>query len=147
MFVRRVLVLALAASTVACGRGAGLEGEGQTAFASTSEIMDGIVIPYSQAIFDAVAYENGQLTRAPRNDDEWHRLYVQALAVAEAGNLLMIDGRAKDQREWIALAHEMSLKAAAVAKGASLKNVDRVLEAGGELYETCTACHARYVTQ
>jgi hypothetical protein len=147
--VRRVLVLALAASTIACGRGPGpVEGpSAQTAFASTREIMDGIVIPYSQAIFDAVAYENAQLTRAPRNDDEWHRLYVQALAVAEAGNLLMIDGRAKDQRDWIELAHQMSLKAAAVAKGASLKDVDRVLDAGGELYETCTACHAKYVPQ
>jgi len=142
-----VLVLALAASTIACSRGADDGRSAVTAFATTAEIMDGIVIPYSQAIFDAVAYENAQLTRAPRNDDEWHRLYVQALAVAEAGNLLMIDGRAKDQDEWIALAHEMSLKAAAVAKGASLKNVDRVLEAGGELYETCTACHAKYGPQ
>ena len=142
-----MLVLALAAFTVSCSRGADEGQPAVTAFATTAEIMDGIVIPYSQAIFDAVAYENAQLTRAPHNDDEWHRLYVQALAVAEAGNLLMIDGRAKDQREWIALAHEMSLKAAAVAKGASLKNVDRVLEAGGELYETCTACHAKYVTQ
>jgi hypothetical protein len=137
----------MAAAVIACGRGADEGRSAVTAFATTAEIMDGIVIPFSQAIFDAVAYENAQLTRAPRNDDEWHRLYVQALAVAEAGNLLMIDGRAKDQREWIALAHEMSLKAAAVAKGASLKNVDRVLEAGGELYETCTACHAKYVTQ
>jgi len=145
--VRGVLVLAMAASTIACGRGGDDGRSSVTAFATTSEIMDGIVIPYSQAIFDAVAYENAQLTRAPRNDDEWHRLYVQALAVAEAGNLLMIDGRAKDQRDWIALSHEMSLKAAAVAKGASLKDVDRVLEAGGELYETCTACHAKYVTQ
>jgi hypothetical protein len=145
--VRRVLVLAMAASTIACGRGPAEGQSAQTAFASTREIMDGIVIPYSQAIFDAVAYENAKLTRAPRNDDEWHRLYVQALAVAEAGNLLMIDGRAKDQRDWIELAHQMSLKAAAVAKGASLKDVDRVLEAGGELYETCTACHAKYVTQ
>ena len=142
-----MLVLAMAASTIACGRGADEGRAEMAAFATTAEIMDGIVIPYSQAIFDAVAYENAKLTRAPRNDDEWHRLYVQALAVAEAGNLLMIDGRAKDQRDWMALAHEMSLKAAAVAKGASSKDVDRVLEAGGELYETCTACHAKYVTQ
>ena len=143
--MRLVVVLALAALTVACGRGANDPQAGLTVFASTGEIMDGIVIPYSQAIFDAVAYENGQLTRAPRNDDEWHRLYVEALAVAEAGNLLMMDGRAKDGRDWVALAHEMSLKAAAVAKGADLKDVDRVLQAGGELYETCTACHAKYV--
>ena len=142
-----MLALALAASTITCSRGAVRGQSPVTTFATTAEIMDGIVIPYSQAIFDAVAYENGTLIRAPRNDDEWHRLYVQALAVAEAGNLLMIDGRAKDQREWVALAHEMSLKAAAVAKGASVKNVDRVLDAGGELYETCTACHAKYVPQ
>lgn len=108
--------------------------------------MDGIVIPYSQAIFDAVAYENAQLTRAPRNDDEWHRLKVQALSVAEAGNLLLMPPRAKDDSGWPPLARDMSLKAAEVAKAAEQKDVERVLQTGGELYETCTACHAKYVT-
>jgi hypothetical protein len=130
----------------ACGRSA-TDGESAlTPVATTRELMDGIVIPYSQAIFDAVAYENAQLTRAPRNDDEWHRLKVQALAVAEAGNLLQMRPRAKDAT-WVAMAHDMTTAAAAVAKAADASDVERVLQTGGELYETCTACHAKYVTQ
>src|SRR5215211_2620563 len=109
--------------------------------------MDAIVIPYSQAIFDAVAYENARLTRAPRNDDEWHRLKVQALGLAEAGNLLLMAPRARDSTGWPALVHDMTVKAADVAKAAEGKDVERVLETGGELYETCTACHMKYVTQ
>ena len=147
MFVRCMLVLAVAAATAACGRSAA---DGRPAFtpvASTRELMDGIVIPYSQAIFDAVAYENAQLTRAPRNDDEWHRLKVQALAVAEAGNLLLMPARARDTSGWPPLAQAMTVKAAAVASAADQKNVELVLQTGGELYETCTACHAKYVTQ
>ena len=144
--MRGVLVLALAASTAACGHNAGDRQAPFTPVASTREIMDGIVIPYSQAIFDAVAYENAQLTRAPRNDDEWHRLKVQALSVAEAGNLLLMPPRAKDETDWPSLARGMSEKAAEVAKAAEQKDVERVLQTGGELYETCTACHAKYVT-
>jgi cytochrome c556 len=145
--VRRVLLLALTASSIGCHRDAANGQAMFTTVASTREIMDGIVIPYSQAIFDAVAYENAQLARAPRNDDEWHRLKMEALAVAEAGNLLIMPSRARDDTGWPALAHDMTIKAADVAKAADRKDVDGVLQTGGELYETCTACHAKYVTQ
>ena len=114
------------------------------AYATTKEVIDAIVAPDSQAIFDAVAYENGQLTRAPRNDDQWTRLRLQALSVAEAGNLLMMQGRAKDTGDWATFSHAMSVKAAAVADAASSRNVDTFLNAGGELYDTCTACHMKY---
>lgn len=113
-------------------------------YATTAEVIDAIVAPDSQAIFDAVAYENGRLTRAPRTDDQWNRLKLQALSIAEAGNLLMMKGRAKDAGEWMTLSHDLSTRAAAAADAARAKDPDRLLEAGGELYETCTACHAKY---
>ena len=113
-------------------------------YATTKDVIDAIVAPDSQAIFDAVAYENGQLTRAPHGDDQWNRLRLQALSIAEAGNLLMMPSRAKDAGDWVTDAHAMSEKAAAVADAASRQDVDRLLNAGGELYETCTACHAKY---
>jgi len=113
-------------------------------YASTKDIIDAIVAPDSQAIFDAVGYENGQLTRAPHGDDQWNRLRLQALSIAEAGNLLMMRSRAKDAGDWMTFAHRMSVKAAAVADAASSTDPDRFLNAGGELYETCTACHMKY---
>jgi cytochrome c556 len=55
--------------------------------------------------------------------------------------------RAKDNTGWTAIAHDMTIKADAVAKAAEQKDVERVLQTGGELYETCTACHTKYVPQ
>ena len=115
--------------------------------ATTRQVMEGIVIPYSQAIFDAVAYTNGTLTKVPSTDDDWHRLETRAVAVAEAGNLLMMAPRARDNEAWLTLSRDMNEKAAQVAEAAAAKDPERVLDAGGALYGTCTACHNKYVPQ
>jgi hypothetical protein len=135
----------LAALVTACRQAPQATGTAtMQAYATTQDVIDAIVAPDAQAIFDAVAYENGQLTRAPRTDDQWNRLKLQALATAEAGNLLMMAPRAKDAGLWMTDAHAMSEKAAAAAAAAEAKDPDRLLLAGSELYETCTACHMTY---
>jgi hypothetical protein len=108
--------------------------------------MDAIIIPGSQAVFDAVVYSNGELVQAPKTDDDWFRIRMQALAVAEAGNLLLMPPRSKDG-EWDALSQAMTERAAVVANAAEAKSVDQLLAAGGELYTTCTACHAKYLME
>jgi hypothetical protein len=145
--VCRLLLLVVALGTAACARGAADDPSAFQPVATTREIMDGIVIPDSQAVFDAVAYENGRLTRAPHGDDDWNRLRMRALAVAEAGNLLLMAPRAKDAGDWRTYSRGMTTKAAAVADAASRKDADAVLLAGGELYETCTTCHSKYLPQ
>jgi hypothetical protein len=139
--------LAVALLAAGCGRNAGDGSSRLTAVATTKEIMDGIVVPDAQAVFDAVAYENGTLTRVPKGDDQWNRLRLRALAVAEAGNLLQMPPRAKDNGEWMTFSRAMTAKAAAVAKAVESTNPDAVLLAGGELYDTCTACHGKYLPQ
>jgi hypothetical protein len=67
--------------------------------------------------------------------------------VAEAGNLLQMPPRAKDNGEWMTFSRAMTAKAAAVAKAVESTNPDAVLLAGGELYDTCTACHGKYLPQ
>jgi hypothetical protein len=138
------MVVAVIILAAGCGRSVTESGSGLTPVATTKEIMDGIVIPDSQAVFDAVAYENGALIRVPKGDDEWNRLRLRALAVAEAGNLLQMPPRAKDA-DWMTFSRAMTSKAAAVAKAAESTNPDAVLLAGGELYDTCTACHGKYL--
>ena len=144
--MRQRWVLVAVWLAAACGRGAADNQTGITSVATTRDLMDGIVIPYSQMIFESVAYENGQLTRAPHTDDDWHQLRVRALSLAEVGNLLLIDDRRKNG-EWADLSHRFTLAAAAVAKAASLKDIDRTLLAGGDLYDTCTECHRKYLPQ
>ena len=57
------------------------------------QLMDAIIIPSSQRVFDAVVYVNGQLEQSPKSDDDWFQIQMSALAVAEAGNLLMLPPR------------------------------------------------------
>jgi hypothetical protein len=99
--VQRALLLAAALVAPHCAR-TPADTEWRPPFkpvATVDEVMDAIVIPSSQAIFDAVVYSNGELVAAPKTDEEWFGLRMRALAVAEAGNLLMMSSRAKDTDE------------------------------------------------
>jgi hypothetical protein len=115
--------------------------------ATVDQVMDGIVIPSSQAIFDAIVYENGVLVQTPKVDDDWFRLQMHALAVAEAGNLLLMPGRVKDTGDWQTMAHALTDSAVKVAQAAEAKDVDRMLATGGELYSACVGCHQKYVPE
>jgi hypothetical protein len=116
------------------------------AVASVDQVMDAIIIPASQRVFDAVVYVNGELQQAPKNDDDWFAVQMQALAVAEAGNLLMMPPRAKDTGDWITFSRAMTDSAYRVAQAAEAKNTDLMLTTGGEMYNACTACHEKYLT-
>src|SRR5262249_24277421 len=62
--------------------------------ATVSQIMLAITYPYSD---DLLYIER----TPPHNDREWAALESRALMLAESGNLLMMEGRAKDQGEWM----------------------------------------------
>lgn len=132
----------------ACSPAAPPPAAGQPPFrpvANVHEVMDSIVIPSSQAIFDSVVYNNGELMQAPKTDDDWYALHMHALAVAEAGNLLMMAPRAVDTADWYAMAADLNTQAMKVAAAAQEKNLDNLLSSGGHLYDACTACHEKYI--
>jgi cytochrome c556 len=134
--------------TAGCARDATSEGQPPyKPVASIDQIMDSIVIPSSQAIFDAVVYSNGELVAAPKGDDQWHALHMHALAVAEAANLLMMAPRAKDNGEWMKMAAAMNEQAVVTARAAEKKDLDGLLKAGSDLYDSCTACHRKYIPE
>src|SRR5438105_13963753 len=62
--------------------------------ATISEIMDAITLPYS----DALLYIQ---RNPPASDRDWETLQMQALMLAESGNLLMVKERAKNQGQWM----------------------------------------------
>jgi hypothetical protein len=60
------------------------------------DVMEGIVDPSSDVIFDSVATnvtEKGIEEKRPQNDEEWATVQHNALMLAEAANLLKIPGR------------------------------------------------------
>jgi hypothetical protein len=150
-----LVLAALVVSGAACRDiGAGFDKDGASAadamfkpVATVDQVMDGIVVPSSQAIFDAVVYDNGQLVQEPKSDDDWYRLRMHAIAVAEAGNLLLMPPRRKDDADWVKWSHALTDAAVRVEQAADARNIDRLLQTGGEVYTACTGCHAKYLME
>ena len=60
------------------------------------EIMESIVMPTAQKIWDAVGVDvtaQGQIEKKPQNDEEWAELRAAAVTLAEATNALVVPGR------------------------------------------------------
>jgi hypothetical protein len=104
---------------------------------TTSELMVTIIRPASDALFYIE-------TRTPADGDGWSALEGQALMVAEAANLLMLPGRARDQKQWIADATLMRDAGAAAFKAAKTRKVEEVAAVSDQLYESCVTCHQHY---
>ena len=104
---------------------------------SMSDLMVKIIYPASDALFYIES-------RTPKTDAEWTVLEGQALMVAESANLLMMPGRARDQKQWMADAKLMLDAGADAVKFAKVKNVEAIAGLSDRLYESCTSCHKHY---
>ena len=106
--------------------------------ATIKQLMHAIVIPASDGVFKAAG-------EPPTSDAAWTTIQLQALAVAEGGNLLMVGNRPAGRADWPKLARAMVDAAAETAAAAEKKNGDALSAAGDKLYDTCEACHAKYM--
>ena len=104
---------------------------------SMSELMVKIIYPTSDALFYIES-------RTPTSDTEWTALEGQALMLAESANLLMMPGRARDQKQWMADARLMLDAGAAAVKAVKTKNVEAISALNEQLLESCTSCHKHY---
>ena len=92
--------------------------------ATVKDIMDGMVDPASDGVFDAVATEitaTGIVEKAPRNDAEWAKVRYSALIMIEGANLLMMEGRR--------VAPEKETLAAGNPKGVMIENTPMQIQA------------------
>jgi hypothetical protein len=104
------------------------------------QLMQAMVIPAADAVWAA----GGE---APKNDEEWTKVRNNALLLAEAGNLLMIGDRAKDQDVWMQMSQSLIDAGSAAFKAAEAKNAEGVMMAGDALYNSCEGCHMKYQPQ
>lgn len=116
--------------------------------ATTKQLMTWIIDPNAVAIWNSVgsvSTDKGTEEKHPKTDEEWATFRNAAATLVESGNLLMLDGRAVDKDQWMATARGMSDAAAQVLEAAEAKDVEAYFDAGGALYEACTACHSKYL--
>jgi hypothetical protein len=121
-----------------------------TPVATTKQIMNGIVSPASNAIFNAVSTtvtDKGIEEVFPRNDEEWAALGASAAALAEAGNLMLVEGRAVDKGDWLKMSQAMIDAAKQTLKAVDAKSTEAVLASGEGVNTSCDMCHERYRRQ
>src|SRR5438034_1246550 len=137
--------------------------------ATIKDIMDSIVDPSAEFLFESVAEiadEQGIREKAPQTDEEWKEVRLRAIALVEAPNLLTMEGRAvakpgeKSQNPQVELQPEQIqalldadrggfadrakvLQDAAVLalNAADAKNKDALFSACEQLDKACENCH------
>lgn len=108
--------------------------------ATPKQLMQSIVIPASDAVWKVA-------TEAPKDDAQWLAVENNALALVESANLLMMEGRAVDQENWIKQSQALLETAMTAVDAAHAKDLDQVMDAGNAIYEVCEACHRQYMKQ
>jgi cytochrome c556 len=104
---------------------------------SMKELMIDIIYPASDAIF----YVDRD---ALKNQHDWNVLRTQALMLAESGNLLMMEGRARDQKNWIMESKMLVDIGEKAYKAAQAKDVDGIRALNDSLNAACVVCHYQY---
>lgn len=139
----------LAAGLVCCVLTAGCSG--QPAFrliASMDELMEASVRPPAEAIWRSVSTTmglGGTEEKFPKMAEEWEEVERNAIALAEAANLLVVPGRVPEGGNWTSHVDALVDSALEARAAAKQKSPEALFDAGGRIYEVCNACHAEYL--
>lgn len=140
--------------------------------ATVEEVMEYVVMPSAQVLWDAVAVTvslEGTVESAPETDEDWDRVRAAAITLAEACNALMIPGRAvaapgavaeypeeeldpddieamreKDWNAWVAHAQVLHATAMEALDAIDSRNSSSLMDAGGPIDEACESCHLQF---
>jgi hypothetical protein len=113
------------------------------------ELMESVIAHAAEVYWASVQItvdEAGEHERFPQTDEEWEAVWAAGVSIAESGNLLMMTPRAVDDGAWMQFSRSLVEAGVEAAAAAQAQSVDRVFAAGEQVYNVCTACHARYAS-
>ena len=140
--------------------------------ATIKDMMDSVVDPSADYLWESVATivtKAGTEERRPRTDEQWKEVRRRAIALIEAPNLLIMEGRkvAKpgeksenpgielgpeeiqavidgDRLTFMQRAHALQDAGLKALAAIDAKNVDALSDAGEAIDEACEQCHLKY---
>jgi len=145
-----------------------------TPLVSVKELMENIIDPQSDFIFDAVAVdigEHGAVETRPTSDDDWLKVQHATVLLAESTNLLKMPRaiappgdknelsgpgqpelapeqiQAKldqDRRLWDSHVDQLRDELLKVLEIVKARDSDKLFEAGSNIDRACEACHLEY---
>ena len=113
---------------------------GVRAVADAKQLHDILISPASDAVFDASS-------NPPKDEKGWTAARNQALLLAEAGNLLMVGNRVRDNGNWMKMSRALVDAAALAATAAERKNAQALEAAADPITVACMECHRPYRDQ
>jgi len=112
------------------------------------QLMKNKVDPASKVYFDAVQYisdESGSHDIVPHTDADWEKVRKAAVDLQDYGKLLQTDAYTKGRNaDWTKFSQAMVEVSQQAEQAAKDKNVDKVFELSGTIYNVCSACHMAY---
>lgn len=135
---------------------------------SIDELMEAIVMPQADVIWNAVLFEStedGEAMVGPETDEEWLALRHSALLLAEVANNLMVPDRpaappgtaanpgelepaeiealiGKQRDAWNGFAHALHVIGMQTVEAIDARDAEKIfLDVGGRLDEVCESCH------
>ena len=114
---------------------------------SVKDLMANVIDPTADAVWESVGTimtREGTFERAPQTDEEWNRVKGSAMAIVEAGNLLMIPARSGGNDEWNQRALELIAQSKRVVQAADSHDKQGVFDRGADMYDACVNCHKQF---
>lgn len=130
---RTLLIVAL----LAFSGGAAAQESQIRPIATIGELMREIIYPLSDELFYI-------MRSPPETDYEWTLIRRTALTLAESGNLLMTEGRAIAQDDWMRHSRELIDVATLAWEAAEARDLDGIVALSPRLETSCRACHEQY---
>src|SRR6266436_3558163 len=106
--------------------------------ASVKQLMLDLIHPSANDILLAI-YRGG-----PRDEKEWAAVRRSAVTLAESGNLLMMQGRARDQGDWMKDAKLLVDVGNSAYKAAQAKDGNALAGLAGAIDASCRTFHKQY---
>lgn len=106
--------------------------------ATVRQLMLDLIHPSSNDILLAI-FRGG-----PKDEKEWAAVRRSAVTLAESGNLLMMEGRARDQGDWIKDVKLLVDTGNSAYKAAQAKDGAALAALAAPLDASCTTCHKQY---
>ena len=120
------------------------------AVADDLQLMVSVIEPAAEVYWDAVGVImdlDGTHEIEPRSDEEWEAVENAAWVLAESGNLLLMEDRARGREHWMRMSRSMIEVGRRAVDAAVAKDPQAVFDVGAEVYFVCVGCHAAYATE
>lgn len=113
-------------------------------------IMEHVLYPAAAIVWGNAGFvitNEGEEDLSPTTEEGWHNVEDHAAMVMETANLLLLPGRGPEEVEWRSYSKDLVRTGKLAFNAAQNRDAVALFDAGGEIYQSCLACHQKYIVK